>query len=242
MATSVYFNNFGASQEQLLIENLIIESIRIYGHDVFYIPRTVVNKDEVYREAEYSSYDQAIMVEMYIRNIDGFAGDGEFLSKFGVEVRDQMTFTMAQRVFGEEIGDYLAIQRPREGDLIFFSLTQSLFQIKFVNVKPIFYQLGALQTYDIVCELYEGNSDIFNTGIPSIDDVYGAYSLVSDDYVLLTQSGFALTTEDGETIILQSYSVDTIDPNAQNDMFEQEGLDFIDFTEIDPFSEGGARA
>lgn len=242
MATSVYFNNFGASQEQLLIENLIIESIKIYGHDVFYIPRTVVNKDEVFREAEYSSYNQAIMVEMYIRNIDGFAGDGEFLSKFGVEVRDQMTFTMAQRVFAEEIGDALAFTRPREGDLIFFTLTQSLFQIKFVNVKPIFYQLGALQTYDIVCELYEGNSDIFNTGIPSIDDVYSAYTLVSDDYVLLAQDGSALTTEDGETIILQSYSVDAIDPNAQNDMFEQEGLDFIDFTEIDPFSEGGARA
>ena len=242
MATSVYFNNFGASQEQLLIENLIIESIKIYGHDVFYIPRTVVNKDQVFREAEYSSYNQAIMVEMYIRNIDGFAGDGEFLSKFGVEVRDQMTFTMAQRVFAEEVGDALAFTRPREGDLIFFTLTQSLFQIKFVNVKPIFYQLGALQTYDIVCELYEGNSDIFNTGIPSIDDVYSAYTLVSDDYVLLAQDGSALTTEDGETIILQSYSVDAIDPNAQNDMFEQEGLDFIDFTEIDPFSEGGARA
>lgn len=242
MATSVYFNNFGASQEQLLIENLIIESIKIYGHDVFYIPRTVASQNEVFREAVYSSFNSAILVEMYIRNIDGFAGDGEFLSKFGVEVRDQMTFTMAQRVFDEEIGAALAFQRPREGDLIFFSLTQSLFQIKFVNVKPIFYQLGALQTYDIVCELYETNNDIFNTGIAAIDDVYSAYSLVSDDYVLLAQDGTGLTTEDGETILQEAYAVELIDLGAQNEEFERQGKDFIDFTEIDPFSEGGARA
>lgn len=242
MATSVYFNNFGASQEQLLIENLIIESIKIYGHDVFYVPRTVVNRDDLYREAEFSKFESAIMVEMYIKNVDGFAGDGEFLSKFGVEVRDQMTFTMAQRVFDEEVGSYILAQRPREGDLIFFTLTQSLFQIKFVNVKPIFYQLGALQTYDIVCELYEGNSDQFSTGIAAIDDVYNALSLVSDAYHLLAQDGTSLTTEDGETILMESYSVEAIDPNAQNEYFEEEGLQFIDFTEIDPFSEGGARA
>ena len=242
MATSVYFNNFGASQEQLLIENLIIESIKIYGHDVFYVPRTVAGENQVFREAVYSKFESSIMVEMYIRNIDGFAGDGEFLSKFGVEVRDQMTFTMAQRVFADEVGSYITAERPREGDLIFFPLTQSLFQIKFVNVKPIFYQLGALQTYDIVCELYEGNNDVFNTGIPSIDDVYNAYSLVSDNYVLLAQDGTGLTTEDGETILMEYYSVETIDLSAQNEEFEREGLDFIDFTEIDPFSEGGARA
>jgi len=242
MATNFYFNNFGASQEQLLIENLIIESIKMYGHDVFYVPRTVVNRDSVFREADYSKFESSYMIEMYIRNIDGFAGDGEFLSKFGVEVRDQMTFTVAQRVFEEEVGGLISAARPREGDLIFFPLTSSLFQIKFVNVKPVFYQLGALQTYDIVCELYEGNSDVFTTGIPAIDTVYSAYSLVSDAYVLLAQDGTGLTTEDGETILMESYSIGAIDSSAQNDIFEQEGLDFIDFTEIDPFSEGGARA
>lgn len=199
----------------------------------------------MFREPEYSRFEAGIMVEMYIRNIDGFAGDGEFLSKFGVEVRDQMTFTMAQRVFGEEIGDYLALQRPQEGDLIFFPLTQSLFQIKFVNVKPVFYQLGALQMYDIVCELYEGNSDEFSTGIPSIDDVYNKLSLVEGTYQLTDESGISLITEAGVDLVTENFVTDDVnnhDPSAQNDEFEQEGLLFIDFTEIDPFSEGGARA
>lgn len=242
MATNFYFNNFGASQEQLLIENLIIESIKIYGLDMFYIPRTVVNRDEIYNEPETSSYNTSIMVEMYIRNIDGFAGDGEFLSKFGLEIRDQITFTMAQRVFDEEVAIITLQQRPQEGDLIYFPLTKALYQIKFVNVKPIFYQLGALQTYDITCELYEANSEVFNTGIDEIDSVYNSLSLTANAYELLASNGTTLATEDGDAIVLETYTLEDIDPLAQNEEFEQEGLNFIDFTEIDPFSEGGNRA
>lgn len=240
MATNLYFNNFGASQEQLLIENLIIESIKIYGLDMYYIPRIIENRDTIYNEPEYSSYNQAIMVEMYIRNIDGFVGDGEFLSKFGLEIRDQITFTMAQRVFFEEVGSYTAQQRPLEGDLIYFPLTRALYQIKFVNVKPIFYQLGALQTYDITCELYEANSDKFSTGIDEIDSVYNKLSLTADGYQILDSDGNTLITEDGDELLLETYTLETIDPLAQNEEFERED-DFIDFTEFDPFSEGGRR-
>ena len=247
MATNFYFNNFGASQEQTLIEDLIIESIKIYGIDVYYIPRTVVNKDREFREAEYSSFNSSVLVEMYIRNINGFDGDGEFLSKFGLEVRDQIVFTMAQRVFHDEVGTYTSQMRPGEGDLVWFPLTQSLYQIKFTNVKPVFYQLGALQMYDMTCELYEGNSDIFNTGIPQIDDVYNALSLDTDGNVFITEVGDEILFPDNQQayiqkIALESYHVDDIDPNAQNEEFERAGENFIDFSETDPFSEGGVRA
>jgi hypothetical protein len=179
---------------------------------------------------------------MYIQNVDGFQGDGEFLSKFGVEVRDQITFTMSQRIFNQEVGRYTSESRPIEGDIIWFPLTSSLYQIKYVNKKAIFYQLGALQTYDIDCELYEGNSEIFNTGIPGIDDIYNALSLTDNTYVLLAENGDTLTTEYGESILNENYSLDAIDVQADNDVYELgTNIDFIDFTEIDPFSEGGVR-
>lgn len=238
MAASLYFNNFGASQEQLLIENLIIESIKIYGLDCYYLPRTVVNRDDIYSEPEFSTFNNAILMEMYIKNVDGFEGDGEFLSKFGIEVRDQITFTISQRVFEEEITSYTSELRPQEGALIYFPLTNRVYQIKYVNKKPIFYQLGALQTYDIVCELFEYSNEVFDTGLAVIDDTYNELSTNSDPYSILTQSGNNLVTESGANLLLETYDIDDIDSMAQNEEFEQEGLDFIDFTEIDPFSEG----
>lgn len=242
MSTNLYFNNFGASQEQDLIESLIVESIKIYGLDMYYMKRTIDNRSATWNESTLTSFNSAILVEMYIKNVDGFQGDGEFLSKFGVEVRDQITFTMAMRTFDTEVGSITHESRPIEGNCIWFPLIETLYQIKFVNKRAIFYQLGALQIYDIVCELYEGNSDKFNTGIAGIDNVYNAISLSSNEYGILTEDGLQLITEDGEAIINENYNIADIDLAAQNDYFEQAGLDFIDFTEFDPFSEGGIRA
>ena len=209
---------------------------------MYYIPRTKNNVSDVFNDVQYSTYNNPVFVEMYIQNVDGFQGDGEFLSKFGVEVRDQITFTISQRVFNQEVGIYTNESRPTEGDIIWFPLTASLYQIKYVNKKAIFYQLGALQTYDIVCELYEGNSDIFNTGIAEIDDTYNALTLVDDSYAILMEDGTILTTEYNEKVLNENYSLDTIDVQADNDVYELgTNIDFIDFTEIDPFSEGGVR-
>ena len=214
----------------------------MYGLDMYYIPRTKNNVSDVFNDVQYSTYNNPVFVEMYIQNVDGFQGDGEFLSKFGVEVRDQITFTISQRVFNQEVGIYTNETRPTEGDIIWFPLTASLYQIKYVNKKAIFYQLGALQTYDIVCELYEGNSDIFNTGIAEIDDKYNALSLVDDSYAILLEDGAVLMTEYNEKVLNENYSIDTIDVQADNDVYDlTSNIDFIDFTEIDPFSEGGTR-
>lgn len=239
MATSVYFNNFTSSQEQLLLENLIVESIKIYGHDVYYVPRTLKNKDEVYGEDDISEYNKAIMVEMYIRSVDGFTGDGSFMSKFGLEIRDQVTFTIAKRTFDEEVGASEDFIRPREGDLVYFPLNRKIFVIRYVDNKPFFYQLGALQTYDLTCELFEYSSEQFNTGIPEIDDIQDKLSLNIFDYGILTEDGFVLATEEDDPIVLETFNVETIDPNSDNDTIQSESLDFLDFTERDPFSEKG---
>ena len=174
---------------------------------------------------------------MYIKNVDGFEGDGEFLSKFGVEVRDQITFSVAIRVFETEVGSNLRRDRPLENDLVWFPFNQHLYQIKFVNKKPIFYQMGALQMYDIVCELFEYSNEVFNTGINIIDDTYNALLTTTDPYVVTTEGGLALTDENGDILLEEDYVISNLDTASQNDYFESEGIDFLDFSERDPFSE-----
>lgn len=242
MATNFYFNNFSSSGEQALIENLIIESIKIHGVDNYYIPRKIINKDSTFREQEFSEYGSAIGIEMYVRNIDGFEGDGEFLSSFGVQVRDQITFSVAMRVFEQEVGSVLKRDRPVESDLIWFPFTKSLYTIKYVNKKPIFYQLGALQMYDLVCELYEYSNEVFNTGVEEIDNTYNALLTTTDPFIITTETGVTLFAEDGTAIVKEEYDIDELDMNSQNQFFETEAVDFLDFTERDPFSEGDRRA
>ena len=103
MAKNYYFENYGNSMEQSLIEDLVIESIRIYGIDVWYLPRTLVAKDDLLNEDDLSSFNEAYMVEMYVKSVDGFEGEGDFLSKFGLQIRDAVTLTIAQRVYELEI-------------------------------------------------------------------------------------------------------------------------------------------
>lgn len=241
MSTNFYFNNFQSSQEQLLIESLIIESIKIYGEDMFYLPRRLDNIDEIYGASPVASFDTAYSVEMYINSVDGFSGDGNFLSKFGLEIRDQVTFTIAQRVFNEEIDVYesTTLHRPREGDLVYFPLNRKCFQIKYVNNKPFFYQLGALQTFELVCELFEYSGETMNTGIEEIDRLQKDHSIDILDYAVTDEDGYYLMDEDGDYIVNEKYNLATIDPNADNDFIQQESDEFLDFSEYDPFSESG---
>jgi hypothetical protein len=242
MATSLYFNNFSSSGEQRLIEDLVIESIKIYGVDNYYVPRKIVNYNNTFREQNFTEYGTAVSVEMYVRNVDGFDGEGEFLSAFGVEVREQITFSMALRTFETEVGAVLSRDRPLEGDLIFFPFTKALYAIKFVNKKPVFYQMGSLQFYDIVCELFEYSNEVFNTGVDLIDQTYNAFLTTTEPYYMQTESGTTVTDENGDPIVSESYDIDKLDTTSQNNLFETEGLDFLDFTERDPFSEFERRA
>lgn len=238
MATNFFFNNFQASQEQLLIENLVIESIRIYGHDVFYIPRKLNKYDDVYGADDQSSYEVAYPIEMYIKSFDGFKGDGNFMSKFGLEIRDQVVFSMAQRIFNEEIGNYTNQLRPNEGDLIFFPLNQKCFQIKFVNKFEMFYQLGALQTWEVTCELFEYSGEKINTGIPEIDILQKKFSTNILDWTINQQDGYEIKTEDGDYLILENASLNDLVMASDNDEIQTESDAFIDFSAYDPFSEG----
>ena len=173
MATNHYFNHYGTdTPDQKLVESIVIESIKSFGIDVHYMPRTEVNTDSIFGEDRISKFEDARMVEVYIKSIDGFEGDGTFVSNFGLEVRDQITFTIARRRFIDlnfETGN--RDKEPLEGDLIFFPLSDSLFEIKHVQDTNVFYQMGGLQTFDLVCELFEYADEAIDTGIEELDKI-----------------------------------------------------------------------
>lgn len=196
MATSTYFSKFDHLNEQKLIENIIIESIRIYGHDVFYMPRTSNNLDDLLGEDPLTKFDNAYPIEMYIKSVDGFEGEGSFISKFGLEIRQQVTFSLARSTWSE-----LGLTNvPKEGDVIYFPLTQKLFEIQFVVNEAVFYQSGALQTFDLQCELFEYSDEDIDTGITAIDSIEETESYVQTFPITFTDQGFILT-EDGSFII-----------------------------------------
>lgn len=225
----------------MLIEDLVIESIKIYGLDCWYIPKRIIKKDKIYGEDSLSEYNTSYMVEMYVKNVEGFAGEGDFLSKFNVEIRDQMTLTIAKRTFEDEVQRYESVNyiRPREGDLIFMPLNNKVFQIKFVEHEPVFYQMGALQMYDLKCELFEYSNEVFNTGFNVIDDLQSEYSDAMNTFAITSESGLELTMEDGYSLIREEFDLEVQDVLSDNFDIQTESDDFLDFSEADPFSEGG---
>jgi hypothetical protein len=229
--------------EQKLIEDLVVESIKIYGQDMYYLPKTIIRYDPIYGEGRQAAeFNDALLAEFYIKNIEGFEGEGDFLSKFNLEIRDRVTLTIARRTFNDEIGELKSLDRPQEGDIIYFPLNRKFFEIKFVEHEAIFYQLGALQTYDIVCELFEYSNEKFNTGLDIIDTYFinslNPTSIDMENYAFLNEDGSVLLMESGQKLISEKYILDNITA-AENEAIEKEALEFLDFSQRDPFSERG---
>jgi hypothetical protein len=171
MARSVYFTN-GVRSEQLTYEDIIVESITIYGQDFYYIPRTLVGKDEILGEDRLSEFKSAYGIEMYLESHDGFEGQGAFIQKFGLMMEQSATLTVARRKWEQLVGQHgksVLPNRPAEGDLLYFPLTGGLFEIKFVKHQDPFYQVGKLFVYKLQVELFQYASEKINTGIESID-------------------------------------------------------------------------
>ena len=172
MAKNPYFK-FGTNSEQNVVENLIIECLQIYGQEMFYIPRTLVSKDDILGEDRLSEFKNAYPIEMYFENVDGFGGNGAFMSKFGLMIEQSATLVVARKRWQQAVAQYgqtILPNRPAEGDLLYFPLTGGLFEIKFVQHQNPFYQIGKLYTYKLDIELFQYASERIDTGYGVIDD------------------------------------------------------------------------
>jgi len=262
--TNPYFRNWDASNEQGILESLIIESIKIYGMNMYYMPRNPTNTDPLYTESDQATFTKANPIELYIKDVNGFDGSGTFLSTFGLQIQDQVTLTVAKRTFLTEIGHGDEQVRPNEGDVIYFPLNGMMFQILYVDFKPFFYQLGTLQTYDLICGTYQYAGETFDTGFDFIDNIQKKYSLNALDYAMVDEEGDFLETEDGNFLVSESYLLSSIIPGVENDFIDQALQDgnkgiiddddaggesvsddnqfgnnaIMDWSEFDPFSEG----
>ena len=240
MATNFFFRATDYSPEQNLMQNLADEMIKIFGIDVYYIIRSTNYIDPLFDEAPTSSFNTAIPIEMYINTYEGFQGDGDLLSKFGLNVADKLVLSLSRRRFAEDIGAFYNMIRPLEGDLVYFPFTNGLFEIKFVEHEASFYQTGALQYFELQLEKFNYNSERFNTGIPAVDNVQQYYS--ADDnqnYFILTENGYNLQTQNGYDFIIDNPSINDTDPIIQNQEFETLAAGFIDFSIQNPFSDDG---
>jgi hypothetical protein len=174
MSTNKYFTQ-GHSGEQSLYESLIIESIKIYGQDLYYIPRTVVSTKNILNEPSQSKFESYYEIEMYLESFDGFGGEGNLFQKFGIEIRDQINLVISRRRFDTEIGWEINRSRPYEGDLIYIPVSKSLFEIKFVESELPFYILNTIPSYKLQCELFEYSGEDFSTGLYEIDNIEYTY-------------------------------------------------------------------
>ncbi len=237
MPTSPYFPNYyeGYSGEQELAQDLADEQIKLFGTDIYYLPRTIL-KDNTLDDIIYSKYQEQFQVEMLLQNVEGFGDTSEFISKFGVRISDEVRFILSTRRWKECVEDYspnLNVPgRPNEGDLLYFPLTQDLYEIKFVERQSPFYQFGKIQFFIITAEIYEIGSDLIDTGIEEIDEIEqlfsSAISLVMkeggtgdftiDEIITSSETGDVATVKswDPETRVLQlinrkgTFSIDEV--------------------------------
>ena len=254
MTVNHYFqggDGIGNEAEKTLHENLIIEGLKIYGHDVYYLPRTLVNQDLILGEDVASKFNSSYLLEMYFETTEGFQGERELISKFGLEIRDDTTFTVSKRRWDDAVGDQATLiksGRPNEGDLIYFPMMKSYFEIQFVEDQQPFYQLGNLPVYKLRCTRFEYSSERIDTNVSEINKV-------EDDKSLdLLAHQISLENEDGRLLlegdeinylILETYDQQTQQPYADNSTFESDAGfgttstsdDILDFTERNPFGE-----
>ena len=178
MATSLYFSQ-KVKSEQNLYEDIVIEALKTYGQDVYYLPRDIVNEDTILGDDPVSSFNSSYMLEMYIENTEGFEGEGDLFTRFGVEIRDEATFVVSRRRWSDAVSRYdneITIDRPAEGDVIYLPLSKSFFQISHVEHEQPFYQLSNLPVFKMRCQLYEYTGENINTGVDVLDDLDAKYA------------------------------------------------------------------
>jgi hypothetical protein len=234
--------SIGVASEQNLYEDLIIESMKIYGFEVYYLPRKQAGYDDILTETTGNYYENAYPIEMYMENIQGFEGQGELLTKFGLQIQDSANFIVARKRWSEIVGktgNAILSERPAEGDLIYFPLTRGFFEIRKVDGHEPFYQVGKLYTFKLYCELMQFSNERFNTGVTEIDEIAAGFDISVGNFELVQENDESLLLETNELspIIQEGYTSDKPFVLADNEKYDREKDLVLDFTEKNPFGE-----
>jgi len=258
MAVNHFFqggNGIGNTNEQRLHEDLIIEGLNIYGHNVYYLPRSLVNQDLILGEDTLSKFDDSYIIEMYVETSEGFSGESELINKFGLEIRDDTTFVLSKRRWNDAVDSYHTMikeGRPNEGDIIYYPLMNSFFEIQFVEDQEPFFQLGNLPVYKLRATRWEYSSERLNTGVTDIDSAEDQYTLdqLAHQVSLENETGSLVLENDSASgnvnyFLLETYNIATQSTYADNlDLDTEAGFDtasltddILDFTERNPFGE-----
>lgn len=288
---NLYFSD-AVRSEQNLYEDIVIEALKMYGQDVYYLPRDLVGEDKIFGDDVLSRFNSSHKIEMYIENIEGFDGEGDLFTRFGVEIRDEATFVVARKRWTSQVArmdNEITGIRPFEGDLIYLPMTNKLFEIMHVEHEQPFYQLANLPVYKMRCVLFEYSDEDLDTGVEAIDQIERDYSysyIVTVDHnsplsindrigLIATQtfgsgvvmqgeiskwsdldnkvhlihagaddgkfhtfiSGGTLSIGDSDFTITATSEDNQISANEQNTDFSTISLDFLDFTEANPFGD-----
>ena len=210
MAVNHYFQGgrgIGNAAEKRLHEDIIIESLKIFGQDIYYLPRTLVNRDLVLGEDTTSRFDDSYLLEMYFETNEGFAGENEIINKFGLEIRDDTTLVLSKRRFEEHVANKATLTasgRPNEGDVVFVPLLNSYFEIQFVEDQEPFYQLGNLPVYKLKVTRWEYSNEEINTGNEVLDQTEDKYTLNELAHRFTLEYGQEVLTGRG-SIALEDY-------------------------------------
>lgn len=223
MAVNLYFNNYtqNFNPEQNLVEDLIIESIKINGSDILYLPRKSIERDLVFGEDILTLFDANHEIEMYLDSVDGFEGEGDVLAQYGLSIKDTCTFSVSKKRFQEVLYDK---EKPLAGDLIYFPLSNSIFEINYVHDENPFYQLGKLYVYKLDCEKFTYSHEEFNTGRKKLDDIQlnnGDSGLLDSEGDTTTETANVYQAEDGDNIEIRKESISSV----------------VSFDEVNPFGE-----
>ena len=248
-------NGIGNTNEKKLYEDLIIEGLKIYGHDVYYLPRTLVNRDLILGEDTLSKFDDSYLIEMYVETTEGLAGEQELINKFGLEIREETTFMLSKRRWTNAVDSehtMIVEGRPNEGDIIYYPLLNKFFEISFVEDQEPFFQLGNLPVYKLRARTWEYSSEKLNTGVTDIDTAEDAFSLDQLAHQFMLEDGTGSLQLENDSVdgtvnyfINEEYNIQTQSPYADNlDLDAQAGFntadtsdDILDFTERNPFGE-----
>ena len=200
MSTNVHFSK-GTISEQYLYEDLVIEAIGIYGHDVFYLPRDRVNPNELFGEDALSEFDDAYGIEMWMETQEGYDGERDLVSRFGLEIRNETSFVVSRRRWDDVVSrndNLITTTRPQEGDLIYFPTVKRMWEISFVDHDDPFYQVNNLPVYKLYCRSWEYSSERLDTGIEAIDVIETERSTDASGYEFSLENQAAFNERIGQ--------------------------------------------